>query len=160
MSCFCFIPLTVKMASHWSPLYLGRHFRRKEEETEETEIYTAGSICHRGYSGHHSCHCWVNKLGKMIFLLVKNDPNNAGEWIFFAWVIAEWFCPVCLCVHTEATETHTFTPTRQVSESSRLHGKRYNDRERRASILVLPGAGEINGCIQDFYTPLIGFTGH
>lgn len=61
------------------------------------EIYTAGSICHRGCSGHRSCHRRINKVGKMIVLRVKNDPNHAAELIlcssflfslFFAYVIA------------------------------------------------------------------------
>lgn len=58
--------------------YLGRHVRR-----EEAELYMDGSMCHRGCSGHQSCHCWLNESGKMIALQVHNDPKNDGELIFF-----------------------------------------------------------------------------
>lgn len=51
------------------------------EGRQEAEINMAGSICHRGCSRHHSCHCWVNKPGKMIVLQVKNDLNHAAELI-------------------------------------------------------------------------------
>lgn len=65
---------------------------------EEAEIYIDGSICHRGCSGHQSCHCWLNKSGKMIALQVHNHPKNDAELtFFFACVIVEWLS-WCLCV--------------------------------------------------------------
>lgn len=63
-----------------------------------------------------------------------------------------------VCVHKSKKEAHIHA-TSLVSKSQR-EKERYRDTERWASILVLPHAGEIDGCIQDFYTPLIGFTGH
>lgn len=106
---------------------------------------------------------------KTIFIQVQNDPNNAAEWIFILHEILPndfalfVFVLVCVCVlrayaYKGNTDAHMHA-TRLVSESSRRR-ERYNDTKRRVSILVLPRAGEINGCIQDFYTRLIGFTGH
>lgn len=63
-----------------------------------------------------------------------------------------------VCVDRRSKEAHI-----QASNKPCLRiimTQRYNDTERQASILVLPYAAEIDGCIQDFYTPLIGFTGH
>lgn len=48
--------------------YLGRHVRR-----EEVELYMDGSMCHRGCSGHQSCHCWLNESG-------KNDCPPSPQW--------------------------------------------------------------------------------
>lgn len=71
-----------------------------------------------------------------------------------------------VCVHTRSKEAHVRATT-QLSVS--FQGRAVDSKgvgvggwgtERRASILVLPLAGEIDVCIQDFYTPLIGFTGH
>lgn len=58
---------------------------------------------------------------------------------------------------TEATRKRTYM---QHNSSQNHHDAETQRGERRASILVLPHTGEIDGCIQDFYTPLIGFTGH
>lgn len=92
----------------------------------------------------------------MIVIQVKNDPNNGAEWICFLHVLLLNDC-ACVCMSASNKEACTHA-TRWVSESSR-RSERYNI-QRRVSILVLPHAGEIDGCIQDFYTPLIGFTGH
>lgn len=95
----------------------------------------------------------------MIFLQIQNDPNNAADWIFLHELLLN-DCALRVCVHVYRSnkEAHMHA-TRLVSESSQRR-ERYNDTERPVSILVLPCAGEIDGCIQDFYTPLIGFTGH
>lgn len=52
--------------------------------------------------------------------------------------------------------------SRHHSTAEKTHGARERHKEARrlASPLVLPRTGKIDGCIQDFYTPLIGFTGH
>lgn len=66
---------------------------------------------------------------------------------------------LCVCLFTEATIKHSYKPQEQ-SNNQKPEKERYGDSERQASILVPHNAGEIDGCIQDFYTPLIGFTGH
>lgn len=128
-------------------------------ERQEAEIYKSGSICHRGCSGPHSCHCWVNKLGRMIVLRVKNDPSHDVELILFSFCFA---CIIAVCVWDRIFMARLRSESLQCKEGQKCRkekGKR-GKKNRQASVLSPILTQEIDGSIQVFYTPLIGFTGH
>lgn len=89
----------------WADILRGR---------QETEIYTTGSICHWGYSGHYSSHSWV-KLGKTIVLWTQIDPNNSAKHIFcmcYCWIT------VCVILQKQPGRTHT---SKQQASSQNYH---------------------------------------
>lgn len=124
---------------------------------QEVEIYKTGSICHRGCRGHHSCHCWVNKLGRMIVLRVKNDPSHDVELILFSFfVLHALLLEVWVCVRDQIIRAWLGSETLQCREDR----PKMQKTNRQASVLSPIHTQEIDGSIQVFSTPLIGFTGH